>query len=200
MYAVFDRYIRRYGYLNEFKAREYSARSLKRIQEYLRRQIGFEYVFRDTERTCFKMPPQGLRYGSISDGPFCPVGYIGDVEKHHYHKILICPLCGMPLSPASEKMPEGVYLEDIWSLRQRKSTRCTSKICIEVDNFMIRTHSIYSDGKRLGVKPKIPRKKLKEIDESSHSDRWKILSKRIIYLIALLDFQARIMISQEKVS
>ncbi len=176
-YEVFERYIRRFGYLSIIQATEYNDRLMKRWNWFSKAQVHVP------EQRKYRLPD--------IDNEFCPIGYIGHVSPYNnYIAYDYCKYCGAKTRvkrgftlPGIDKYHVMKYNAEIniWIIRGA-GAECTNALCRESIAFMDNKHSLIESAKILNIQPK---RKLSKYRNSEPKD------KIVIAAASLLDFEAR---------
>lgn len=187
-FQIFERYQRRFGYLSTTKAADF-------VKKIMRRWDWWNEAF-------VHVPP--LRWAGLlqPDGPFCPIGKAGWLNRDGSYREYECQKCGAAL-----RIKKGFVINrwndemhDIWPVAYSgfDSTECSSDECrkttefiVEALSFMNGKHRKLAEAKKIGVLGNRPMKKFIR----STADE-----KVIIASSSLLDFEARLIQRQEKIA
>ena len=182
-YKVFERYIRRFGYLDDVKAIKHLDKICERWQwgsgAYIEIPQQSEYVPFDT------------------DGEWCPVDYF--YTSHLVYDVTDCKYCGSKMRTIrgitkgemeyQNRFYRGTLFPAIGI--DEEDLECSNSLCRETREFMEGRHSILDKAKELKVYPKRPIKKYKNATDKE---------KLIIASSTLLDFEARYIQKKNKLS
>ncbi len=184
-WGVYERYMRRFGYLSEVRAVQFN----DKIKE--RWQYGWK-----SQSHADGLSWELLRYGRGAEGSFCPIGLVGGVYRSTQEetlKIAKCPRCGSLYRIKKSVVLEGRRsLQDIWPpyvLGDMEGIECSDDACRgqqEMERkaleFMEGRHSIIDKAKEHNIPLNRPRKRFMEAEPEE---------KIVLAMAALLDFEAR---------
>jgi hypothetical protein len=193
-YSIFERYQRRFGMVDIFKAAEH----LKKIQK--------RWVW-GGNKSFFHVPPTpSLWMLWETEGDFCPIGIIGHLDYRGFPHASKCKTCGSPLRVMKgsvirlgREIPEsGVwstgFFKELDSLSPQKE--CTNKKCADIKHADIKQKKAMKDASRFmyGIhEDELTAKELKVNFNRpmrlycNASEEEKI----VIALASLVDFEAR---------